>query len=219
MSETTTGAEGTPTPQGDGGGPVAEAADAVSEPTLPKSQVERLISQRVTKMRAEVERLKRELDAARTAKVEAEPDVGDANAWRQRMQQMRAEAEVERHELLAQLEAARKAHDRTRIEHAVLAEAARRGDVRDVPLVLKLIADDLEVAEDGTVRARDSVDGLTEYLDGWLKRHQVFLSPPPRGDGLRVGGTATPPSRSVADASEMEAYRMAAEALTRRPAR
>lgn len=220
MSDETTGAVSAPTPPGESGDTTTEAdAGAVSEPAIPKSQVEKLIASRVAKMRGEVERLKRELDAARTAKVEAEPDVGDANAWRQRMQQMRAEAEVERHELLAQLEAARKAHDRTRIEHAVLAEAAKRGDVRDVPLVLKLIADDLEVADDGTVRAKDSVDGLPEYLDGWLKTHTVFLSPPPRGDGLRVGGSAAAPTRSVADASELETYRMAAQRLMGRAAK
>lgn len=220
MSDETTGAVSAPTPPGESGDTTTEAdAGAVSEPAIPKSQVEKLIASRVAKMRGEVERLKRELDAARTAKVEAEPDVGDANAWRQRMQQMRAEAEVERHELLAQLEAARKAHDRTRIEHAVLAEAAKRGDVRDVPLVLKLIADDLEVADDGTVRAKDSVDGLPEYLDGWLKTHTVFLSPPPRGDGLRVGGSAAAPTRSVADAGELETYRMAAQRLMGRAAK
>lgn len=220
MSDETTGAVSAPTPPGESGDTTTEAdAGAVSEPAIPKSQVEKLIASRVAKMRGEVERLRKELEQARATRAEAEPEAGDSATWRKRLQQLRAEAEVERQELLAKIEEARRAHDRTRIEHAVLAEAAKRGDVRDVPLVLKLIADDLEVADDGTVRAKDSVDGLPEYLDGWLKTHTVFLSPPPRGDGLRVGGSAAAPTRSVADAGELETYRMAAQRLMGRAAK
>ena len=195
------------------------STEAAAEEMLPKSQVEKLIAARVSKLRGENERLRKELEAAakrgHTGDEDEEPPTGASpdERWRKRLERLRAEAEVERQELLAKLEAETRAHQRTRIEHAVLAECARRGNVRDVPLVVKLVLDDLEIGDDGTIRAKDGVSDLPKYLDGWLKEHEVFVAAPPRGDGLRVGGRPGAAARSVADMPEMEAYGAAAKRL------
>ena len=139
-----------------------------------------------------------------TTATTAKPEKDDR--WKRRAEKLRTDFETERKDMLAKLEAADKAHNETRIEHSLMAELSKRGNVRDVQSVMKLTGSEFDVVDGQVVPKGEDATTVSEFYDKWLVSHQVFVTAPPAGGGERPGRLATPGKKRVADMSEAEAH-------------
>jgi len=220
-----------PAPQGTSGD-AANAPDAAGDaPEAPKTfsqqQVEAMIASRIRNvkkteadLRAQLADMGRKLSASTdTDDVDEDADpapkpaasgaaasvADDGTRWRKRIERIRADHDAERKALQVQIEAAEKAHNRTRVEHALMEELSKRGNVRGIPRVLKLTVDDFDVVDGQIVPKGEDATTVSEFFDKWLQTATEYVVGPVSGGGEHSGRLPGPkPAKRVAEMTDAE---------------
>jgi hypothetical protein len=220
----------------DGAG-AADAASGEPEPikTFTQQQVEAIVAQRVRKLkqaeselRAQLAERDRKLSSATADDddVDADPEppkpaagaapapADDGKKWRSKIQRIRDEHDAERKALQAQIEEAKEAHNRTLIEHTLMAELSKRGNVADIGDVMELTAKKFDFVDGQVVPKDDDATTVSEFFDKWLGAHKRFVIGPVAGDGAHTGRLpGNKPAKKPHEMAPFELQRAAAQEL------